>query len=324
MATLVWDKVGSRTYENGLDRGVIYLQDGSAVVWNGITSIIEQFDRAITPIHYDGMKVNDFVILGSFKASAKAVSYPKALFLSEGITEVRHGFSVADQKSKLFGFCYRTRAGNDLEGNEAGYKIHIVYNVTALPSDKNFQSISTDPTIVEFEWSLTAVPAEIKGFYPTAHIIIDSKELDPWLLEEIEEIIYGDSDSDAALIPIDDLVDMVREWCRVKIIDHGDGTWSAIEQRDGMNIVFLPNSEFIINGVDAVYLDDVTFRISDTCDYSQIPQIKIINNNNGTWNAETEHTGLITINETEELFTIYNATVTFIDEDTYQIEDTVA
>lgn len=323
MPTLVWDKVGNRTYENGLDRGVIYLPDGSAVPWNGITSIIEQFDRAVTPIHYDGMKVNDFVILGSFKATAKAVSYPKTLFLSEGITEVRNGFSVTDQKSRVFGFCYRTRAGNDLEGNEAGYKIHIVYNVTALPSDKNFQSIGIDPMVVEFEWTMTAVPAEIKGFYPTAHIIIDSQELDPWLLDEIETIIYGDSDADAALIPIDELVDLVTDWFRIKIIDNGDGTWTAIEQRPG-SIKFLPEEEFRIDGANAVYLDDVTFRISDTIDIADIPQIKIVNNYNGTWNAETEHTGLIDVDETEELFTIYNANAIFIDADTYQIEDTVA
>jgi hypothetical protein len=323
MPTLVWDKVGSRTYENGLDRGVIYLPDGSAVVWNGMTSVVEQFDRAVVPIHYDGMKINDFVILGSFKATAKAVSYPKGLFLSEGISEVRNGFALTDQKSKIFGFCYRTRVGNDLEGSDAAYKIHIVYNVTAIPSDKDFQTVGGDPSIVEFEWTLTAVPAEVKGFYPTAHIIIDSSELDPWLLEEIEDIIYGDSDADAALLPIDELVDLVSEWFRIKIIDNGDGTWTAIEQRPG-SIKFLPGDEFRIDGANAVYLDEYTFIISDTKDLTDIPQIKIINNNNGTWNAETDQDNLIMIEDVEDYFEIYNANARFIDEDTYQIEDTLA
>lgn len=322
MPVLAWDKAGQRIYENGLDRGVIYLPDGSAVPWSGITSVVESFDRAVTPIHFDGMKINDFVTLGSFKATAKAVSYPKQLYVSEGIGEVRDGFYLSDQKSKVFGFCYRTMVGNDMEP-ESGYKIHIIYNVTAIPSDKNFQSIGVDPMIVEFEWALTAVPSEVSGFNPTAHVILDSNDLDPWLLEELEEMLYGSSDASASLVPIEDLVDLVNSWYRIKIVDNGDGTWTAIEHREGANIVFLPLQEFIINYCTAVYLNETTFIISDTLDVTDIPQIDITDNTDGTWNASTEHDVLISVDD-EDLFEIMNANAVFLDEDTYQIEDTFA
>jgi hypothetical protein len=321
MPVLVWDKVGDRVYETGLDRGVLYLPDGSAVPWNGLTSIIEQFSSESSPVYYDGMKVNELVVLGDFAASMKAVTYPDEFVELEGLAPVRRGIFYADQRPQTFGLCYRTQIGNDLEGEAAGYKIHIIYNVTAIPSEKSYASLTDDPSLVEFEWNITAVPEEVPGFRPTAHIVIDSRTTDPWLLEELEAVLYGNTAADAALIPMLDLVTFIGNWYRVQIVDHGDGTWSAISAREGYIDVNEIEQLFILSNVNAVYLDEDTYQISDTKDVWDIPQIDITDNANGTWTATTDQDNLIVmISDTE--FEIRNATADFLDADTYQISDT--
>jgi hypothetical protein len=318
---IVWDKVGDRKFESGLDRGVLYLSDGSAVAWNGLTSVIEAFDRETSPVYYDGMKINDLIVLGDFSASMKAVTYPDEFLEFEGLGEARNGVFLADQPSKSFGLCYRTQIGNDLEGPVTGYKIHILYNVTAIPHEKTYASFGEDPSLVEFEWDITAVPEEIPGFRPTAHIIINSTDLDPWLLEEVEEFLYGSSFAEASLIPMADLMTYIKNWYRVKIIDNGDGTWTATTVRNGF-ISFLAADVFQIANVNAVYLDENTFEISDTIDISDLPQIKIIDNGDGTWSAVTDNDTLITIDEFG-VFEIRNATVDLLGPDSYRISDTV-
>lgn len=324
MTEMKWDTVGTRNFENGLDRGVLYLPDGSGVPWSGLTSVIEKIDQTLVPIYYDGQKVNDFVTLGSFEASMKAVTYPEEFVDFEGVPNVKRGIRIADQPAMPFGLAYRTMKGNDLDGHDASYRIHLIYNVTAIPSDKNHASLSDNPEITEFEWSLTAIPNEIGGFRPTAHLIFESDDIDPWLLNDIEKILYGSADQDAALIPIDDLIEYIEGWFRLKITDHGDGTWSATEYIDGTAITMETVDRFRIDGANAIYLDDVTFRISDTTDITEVPSIRIIDLYDGRWQATTEHDGLIIIDETDQSFEIRNAEVIWIDEYTYQISDTIA
>ncbi len=320
MPGIVWDKVGDRVYETGLDKGVLYLPDGSAVPWNGLTSIIEQFDKESSPVYYDGMKINDLVVLGDFAASMKAVTYPDEFLELEGLASLRKGLFIGDQRPQTFGLCYRTQIGNDLEGDVSGYKIHIIYNVTAIPREKTYASITADPALVEFEWDITAVPEELPGFRPTAHIILDSRDFDPWLLEDLEEMFYGNSLATAALIPMPDLIIYINEWYRVKIIDNGDGTWTAISDRDGF-INFGLDNYFEIVGINAIYLDDVMFEISDTTDIGEVPQIKIIDIGDGTWSAVTDHNSLIVMTGAYEA-EIRNAKVVWVSPTTYRISDT--
>lgn len=321
MPGIVWDKVGARVYETGLDKGVLYLPDGSAVPWNGLTAIIEQFDKESSPIYYDGMKINDLVSLGDFSASMKAVTYPEEFVELEGMVSTRNGLFYGDQMPQTFGLCYRTQIGNDLDGDVSGYKIHIIYNVTAIPSEKTYASMSADPSLMEFEWNLTAVPEEVAGIRPTAHIVIESRKLDPWLLEELEVILYGSSTADAALIPMVQLVTYLNEWCRLKVVDHGDGTWSAISIRDGFMSIDTVEQLFTISRVNAVFIDNVTYTITSTCDISDISLIEIIDNGDGTWSATTgEDNVIVMISETE--FEIRNATFEYLSLITYQIEDT--
>lgn len=321
MPGLVWDKVEDRVYETGLDKGVLYLPDGSAVPWNGLTSIIENFDKETTPVYYDGMKVSELVVLGDFAATMKAVTYPDEFIEIEGLFEARNGVFFGDQRPQAFGLCYRTQVGNALEGDVVGYKIHILYNLTAIPNEKTYASLTSDPSLVEFEWNITAVPEEIPGMRPTAHIIIDSREIDPWLLEELEAMLYGSTIADAILLPMVTLTAYIVEWARVIIVDNGDGTWTANSSRPGFIDINESERSFIIFNANAVFLDDVTFMISNTRDIADLPKIKIVDNGDGTWIASTDQDNLIVmISETE--FEIRNATADFIDSDSYSITDT--
>lgn len=219
MAILEWDELEDRVYETGLDRGVLYLPDGSAVPWNGLTSVIEAFDKEVSAVYYDGMKINDLVSLGSFAATMRAITYPEEFVELEGFGEITNGVFAADQMPQLFGLCYRTQIGNAVEGDSAGYKIHLLYNVLAIPNQKEYQTISNETEPTEFEWSLTAIPEEVPGMRPTAHYVIDSREIDPWLLEELEEFIYG---SNAAIFQGDTFERTDRNL-------HGDNEWSSSE-----------------------------------------------------------------------------------------------
>lgn len=322
MTKLVWNRLGDRVYESGLDKGVLYLPDGSAVPWNGLTSVIEKFDVDSTPVYYDGMKISNLISLGSFFASLKAVTYPDEFLTLENLGRQRRGVFYGDQSPKSFGLCYRTLIGDDLEGESKGYKIHILYNLTVVPSEKTYASLSNEPSLVEFEWEIQAVPEEVSGFRPTAHIILDSRQIDPYLMEELEAMLYGDSFSDAALLPLSDLTVYIRDWYRIKIVDNGDGTWTATSARDEFIRIDIIEQYFEILGANAVYLDEYTFVISDTYDISDVPQIKVVDNGDGTWTASSDHADLIVIDENQE-FEIRNATATWLNPDTYRLSDTI-
>lgn len=323
MPKLVWDAVGARVYETGLDQGVLYLPNGSAVPWNGLTSIIEQYNVESSPVYYDGTKISDLVVLGDFSASMKAVTYPDEFVEIEGLAPMRYGVFLGDQRPQNFGLCYRTQIGDDLDGDMTGYKIHILYNLTAIPSEKTYASISANPSLVEFEWTITAVPEEFPGFRPTAHIILDSRKLDPWLLEELETMFYGNTAANAALIPMVELITFMREWARVKIVDNGDGTWSAIADREGFISIDIIERIFTLTNVNAIYLNDETYEISDTTDISETPQLRIIDLGNGTWSAITDQENLIIIG-VDGQFEIRNANADYLTPSLYQIADTTS
>lgn len=323
MAQLVWDRVGERTFESGLDRGVLYLPDGSAVPWNGLTDIIEKFDKDSSPVYYDGMKINELVTLGSFSATLRAITYPDEFTEFEGSAPLRRGVLFNDQPPQLFCLCYRTKVGDDVKGQDANYKLHIIYNLIAVPTDKSYSSISDDPSLVEFEWDISAIPEEVPGFAPTAHITLDSRNFDPFLLEDIEHILYGSVKGPAMLLSMQDFVTFINEWYRVKIIDNGDGTWTAVSDRPGfIQFMTAAGDFFQIVNVNAVYLDDDTYEISDTADVTDVPSVIIYDNGDGTWTAKTDHPSLIVMTGPGE-FEIRNVNATFMGDGAYRVSTTI-
>lgn len=268
MPILLWDQPGDRIYENGLDRGVLYLTDGSAVPWNGLTSVVEKPDRAASPVYFDGMKTNDLVTVGDYSASLKAMTYPNEFLEFEGLGVLNGGVFVGDQPPGVFSLSYRTHVGDDFNKASAYYKIHLIYNATAIPTDKNYASFTADPAVTEFEWSITAIPDEIPGFRPSAHIIFDSRYTDASVLEQIELMLYGGSGEEgahASLWPHADLMDYLSGWFLLQITDNKDGTWTATENEssEGVYITMISADEFSITTDSAVFLDADTYTISN-------------------------------------------------------------
>lgn len=192
MTKLLWDQAGQRLYEAGLDRGVLYKEDTFGVPWNGLTSIDENLSNiASDPIYFDGVKYIDQPKVGDFSATLNAYTYPDEFLEYEGLQSLGGGLFVDDQRPKQFGLSYRTKVGNDVDGLDHGYKIHIIYNLTAVPQAETYETLSNSVTPVPFSWQISAVPVPLFGFRPTAHFIFDSRFLPPEILTVIESILYG-------------------------------------------------------------------------------------------------------------------------------------
>lgn len=324
MPRLVWDRIGDRTYETGLDRGVLYLDDGSVVPWNGLTNVVEHSDREATPVYFDGMKIQDLVALGDFSATMKAITYPDEVVELEGLGRVRNGAHLGDQMPGVFDLSFRTMIGNALEGDYVGYKIHIMWNITAIPSDKTYATRSSDPSLSEFEWEIYSVPEEIAGYRPTAHLIIDSRQFDPWLMEDIENKLYGGDFSEPSLPSISELVAYIKGWYRWKVTDLGDGTYKLESGRGDMLIFTGTNLEiFQALGIYVVDHGDETFTVYDTYDIADVPEIRIVDNGDGTWTATTTFDNLFGVSE-DGYFQIFNANAVMIAPDEYRLSDTLS
>lgn len=260
MATIEWDQVGSRYYESGIDRAVLYPSEGNAVPWNGITSVAEKMTGDVgTPIYFDGIKFGDAFAIGDYAATVKAFTYPNEFMELEGVAPAGNGLFIDNQRPKRFGLSYRTKIGND-DGPDLGYKIHVVYNLTAIPAQKNYKTQS-EADAVEFEWTVVAVPEKASGFRPTAHIIFDTRLMNPLLLADMEETLYGTDSADGRLPPLSTLVSFISSWVIIRITDNLDGTWTA-EGPDEM-ITMLDSTTFQISQANAVYLDADTYNISN-------------------------------------------------------------
>jgi len=263
MTALIWDETSKRLYETGVSKGVFYDVNGYGAAWNGLTAIEEATSNQVQAVHFDGLKFNDIVTLGDFSAVMRAWTYPDEFLPYEGILEDQTGFFVTDQPLSRFGLSYQTNIGNDVEGLEHGYKIHILYNLTAIPAQKIYQTMSLETAPLEFQWTITGIPEAIENFRPTAHIIFDSTKMDQWLLEDLESIIYGDADNPPHLPPLKGLATFIRKWDRLIITDNGDGTWTAESPRESQ-IVMLDDTTFEITADTAVYLDPETYEISSS------------------------------------------------------------
>lgn len=191
MTVLEWDKVGDRRYETGIDRGVLFPPNAPAVPWNGLTSVTETVSRDVKSYYLDGVKYLDHHVPGSYAAKLAAFTYPDELETLLGMTEYAPGVFLHDQRAKLFHLSYRTLVGNDVDGTDHGYKVHVVYNLLAVPSDKAMNSLSNQVSAEPFEWDLTGTPNVMFGIRPTSHISVDSRKISPAMLAIVEGLLYG-------------------------------------------------------------------------------------------------------------------------------------
>lgn len=197
MSRLVWDADSQRLYETGVSHGVIYPKSAEGtypkgVAWNGLTSISESPSGAeATDIYADNQKYLSLRSAEEFSATIEAYTYPDEFALCDGTAELAKGITVGQQARKPFGLCYRTVLGNDAEGDDYGYKLHLVYGGTAAPSERSYQTINDSPEAITFSWEVNTTPVSVKGFKPTSTLIIDSTKVDAEKLRALEDILYG-------------------------------------------------------------------------------------------------------------------------------------
>jgi hypothetical protein len=260
---LAWDQPGHKLFETGVDRGVLYFDD-RAIPWNGLTGVDEEGTDSVEAFYFDGVKHLDSQSLGDYAASVRAFTYPDELFEIEGAKHLGNGLYVDGQPAQQINMSYRTLVGNDLVADDYGYKIHLVYNLAVVPDDKAFSTRSDSVDLAEFGWKLTAVPEAVPGFRPTAHAIIDSTQIHPYLLAELEEILYGSDAVDPSMPPLADLSSLVADWRLIYVTDNGDGTWTATTNYPEF-ITVNPDGTFEINNVDGEWIDPgVEYQIRST------------------------------------------------------------
>lgn len=211
---LVWDKVGERTYETGVNKGVLYPQEAGAypkgVAWNGLTAVTESPSGAeATPLYADNIKYLNLMSAEEFGATVEAYTYPDEFGVCNGEASLVEGVSIGQQARKAFGMAYQTKVGNDVN-SEAGYKIHLIYGALAAPSEKAYNTINDSPEAITFSWELTTTPVEVTGFKPTATLVIDSTKVDAEKLAALEKVLYGDTDVEARLPLPDEVLSIVN------------------------------------------------------------------------------------------------------------------
>ncbi len=205
MTKLVWNEAGKRLYETGVDKGVLYVSDGSGryqkgVVWNGLVSVNESPSGAeATPLYAGNIKYVELMSNEEFGASIEAYTYPEEFEQCDGSAELADGVTIGQQPRKSFGLCYRTKIGNDTAGDDHGYKIHLIYGAKAAPTEKSYTTINDSPEAITFSWEVTTTPIEVEGHKPTATLTIDSTKVKPEKLEAIEKKLYGDVSGEPTL-----------------------------------------------------------------------------------------------------------------------------
>lgn len=209
-APLEWDKTGERFYETGVKNGVLYIPTegdyNKGVAWNGLISITESPSGAeATPLYADDIKYLNLYSAEDFGATVECYTYPPEFSECIGEAELVKGVSIGQQDRKPFGISYKTVVGNDVDGNNKGYKIHLIYGAMAAPAEKQYSSINDSPEAMTLSYELTTTPISVKGMKPTAYVVVDSRTADPAKLEAFEKIIYGSSEA-AARLPLPDEV----------------------------------------------------------------------------------------------------------------------
>ena len=212
MTTLTWDETGQRFYETGVDHGVLYIPDSNGdytngVAWNGLTTVTESPSGAESnPLYADNIKYLNLISTEEFGATIEAYTYPDEFAQFDGTIFAAPGVAVGQQARKSFGLSYRTRIGNDIDGDSYGYKIHIIYGATAAPSEKAYATVNDSPEAITFSWELTTIPVAVTGGRPTATITIDSTKVNPTDLAELEAYLYGTVGTDPSLPMPDDVI----------------------------------------------------------------------------------------------------------------------
>jgi hypothetical protein len=297
MAKIIWDKVGDRFYETGVKNGVLYVQDSnggypSGVAWNGLTAVTESPSGAESnPLYADDVKYLNLMSAEEFNATIEAYTYPDEFGECDGSVELATGIAIGQQTRKQFGMAYRTTIGNDVDGGDYGYKLHLIYGAAASPSEKGYQSVNDSPEAITFSWEVSTTPVAVTGKKPTASLVIDSTKANAGALSTLEDILFGTSGS-APRLPLPD------EIAALFVAGAPDpvAVSTIVPADDAINIAI--NSNIVITFNNAIMSEAVIVAADDG---TIVAAAK-------TWDSAAK---ILTINPTEDLDndTVYLVTI---------------
>jgi hypothetical protein len=254
MAVLTWDGVGDRKFETGVDHGVLYLPNNvgaytNGVAWNGLVSVTESPSGGeANPQYADNTKYLNLFSAEEFGATIEAFTYPDefAEFDGLGVLDTAPGITVGQQARKSFGLSYRTKIGNDIEGDDYGYKLHLVYGCSAAPSEKGYTTVNDSPEAITFSWEITTAPVQVSGMRPTAILTIDSTTADADALAALETLLYGGVGVDPVL-PVPDAVIALFTGASTPVT-----AITAPTINSGTNVITIPTVTGVVFYIDGV------------------------------------------------------------------------
>ncbi len=329
MTKLVWDQIGERRYEVRVDRGVLYLSDGSGVPWNGLTSVEEDTgDIAVEAFYFDGFKYLETRTSGDFSGSLKAFTFPEEFVKFDGLEAIKNGVELGNQPiTNRFGISYRTRIGNDVDGFDYGYKIHLVYNLTASPDSRSYETLSDQQDPMEFSWKISAVPEFIPGHRPTAHVILDTTKLNRYLVADLETLLYG---KESIVQSEQDILADGQSSPPINDFDGGTPTSSGTDVSDGGTPYEVSTTIVdggFTNSLVVIVPTDVNSpgaHLPSLADLATLVEnwilIEIIDNGDGTWTATGPDDIVNFIDLTT--FQITSSSASFLNSETYTIKTT--
>ncbi len=262
MTRVVWSEPSEKKFELGVDRGVLYVDEGTGVPWNGLVSVDEAPSGGdAKPYYMDGVKYLNRPMREEFEATINAFMSPQQFDECDGSRPFLPGVFVQQQRRKEFGLTYRTKVGNSAEGEDFGYKIHIIYNALAAPSQRSYNTVSEDPEAMILSWGLKTRPIPFPGMAPSSHLVIDTTEASEAGVTALEDILYGD-ETHAPRLPMPvEIAELFVENYEFEVIDNGDGTFTVNGPPDSIEL--LDSGLYMITRDTIIDLGNNEFEIGD-------------------------------------------------------------
>lgn len=261
MTRLTWDNFGERFYEIGIDRGVLYVDEDAGVAWSGIVSVNETPSGGTAKAFYmDGVKYLNFSDIEEFEGKLTAFYSPPEFDACDGLINIQPGLYAAHQSRKPFGLSYRTKVANDTDGENHAYKIHIIYNALADPTDHIYASLDDKNDAPLLVWSLTATPTYIPGIGWTAHYVVDTTDAIPYALQTLETILYGDDENVPRLPTAEDLAAIFEDAGPLQVLDTGNDIFMITG--NGLAVDQIDDDTWTITADTVVQIDTDNYEIS--------------------------------------------------------------
>lgn len=259
MSRLTWNAAGTRFYEAGVDRGVLFIGSAPGVPWSGLTGVEENANAGGVKAYFiDGEKYLNVAGAEDFSATISAYTYPDEFSECDGTKRVRPGLMFGQQPRKSFGFSYRTMVGNDT-GQEA-YKIHLVYNALAEPSDRSASTYSDSIEATEFSWTVSTKPRRVSGYKSTAHVVVDTRKMHPTTIGYVEDLIYGSASTVPRLPTPEELITLFDIPVVFEVIDNEDGSFHVEGPEENVREIGL--DQVIIDHPSIQVVNSETFTIT--------------------------------------------------------------